>query len=155
MRISRLARGVAVSAAAALSVAGLVSSATAEDSRQLVELPAMMQEHMLANMRDHLRALDEILAYLSEGNVDEAGKIAENRLGMSSLETHGAAHLAQYMPEGMAAAGTEMHHAASRFVIAAQNAELNPGLDAQREVYEALHEVTAACNACHLSYRIR
>jgi len=127
----------------------------AEDSRELVEMPAMMQEHMLANMRDHLKALDEILGYLAQGDVDEAGKIAESRLGMSSLELHGAAHLAKFMPDGMAAAGTEMHRAASRFVIAAQDAEFAPGKEAQHAVYGALQEVTSACNACHQAYRIR
>lgn len=128
---------------------------SADDTREFVDMPAMMQEHLLANMRDHLRALDEILGFLAEGNVDEAGKIAEGRLGMSSLEAHGAAHLAPFMPEGMVAAGTEMHRAASRFVIAAQNAELAPGKEAQHEVYGALQAVTSACNACHQSYRIR
>jgi hypothetical protein len=127
----------------------------AEDSRELVEMPAMMQEHMLANMRDHLKALDEILGSLAQGDVDEAGKIAESRLGMSSLELHGASHIAKFMPDAMAAAGTEMHRAASRFVIAAQDAEFAPGKEAQHAVYGALQEVTSACNACHQAYRIR
>ena len=130
-------------------------SAAAEDARELVEMPAMMQEHMLANMRDHLKALDEILGYLAEGNVDDAGKIAESRLGMSSLDLHGASHIAKFMPDAMAAAGTDMHRAASRFVIVAQDAEFAPGKDAQRMVYGALQEVTSACNACHQAYRVR
>jgi len=128
---------------------------SAEDERELVEMPAMMQEHMLANMRDHLRAIDEILGHLANGEVDNAGKVAESRLGMSSLETHGASHMAKFMPEGMARAGTEMHRAASRFVIVAQDAELAPGREAQHEIYRALQAVTSACNACHQAYRIR
>lgn len=127
----------------------------ADDSRKLVEMPAMMQEHLLANMRDHLRALEEILGFLAQGNVDEAGKVAESRLGMSSLDAHGASHMAQFMPEGMTAAGTEMHRAASRFVIVAQNAELASVQEAQHEVFGALQAITSACNACHQSYRIR
>jgi hypothetical protein len=115
----------------------------------------MMQDHMLANMRDHLRALDEILGELAEGNVDAASEIAEARLGMSSLSLHGAEHLAQFMPKEMGAIGTQMHRAASRFVIAAQNAEMNPGLEAQHKVYRALQEITENCNACHQGYRIR
>ncbi len=126
-----------------------------EDSRELVEMPRMMQQHMLANMRDHLVALDEILGFLAEGNVNAAGKIAESRLGMSSLDLHGASHIAKFMPDAMADAGTEMHRAASRFVITAQDAELAPGKDAQHAVYGALQEVTSACNACHQAYRIR
>ena len=126
-----------------------------EDTRELVEMPAAMQEHMLANMRDHLRALDEILGYLAQGDVGEAGRVAESRLGMSSLDLHGASHIAKFMPDGMAAAGTEMHRAASRFVITAQDAELAPGREAQHEVYGALQAVTSACNACHQAYKIR
>lgn len=128
---------------------------TQDDTRELVEMPAMMQEHMLANMRDHLVALDEILGFLAEGNVNDAGKIAESRLGMSSLELHGASHIATFMPDAMAAAGTEMHRAASRFVIVAQDAELAPGKEAQHAVYGALQDVTSACNACHQAYQIR
>jgi hypothetical protein len=55
---------------------------------------------------------------------DIAAKIAESRLGMSSLSLHGAAEIAKYMPQGMQNAGTAMHHAASRFAIAAQDAAL-------------------------------
>jgi len=131
------------------------SSAKAEDSRQLVKFPPMMQQHMLANMRDHLLALDEILSALAEGDTDTAAKIAEKRLGMSAMGAHGAAHMAPFMPEGMAKLGTQMHHAASRFVIAAGNAELEPGVEAQRKVYKALQAVTENCNGCHQGYRVR
>jgi len=126
-----------------------------EDDRELVKLPPMMQEHMLANMRDHLVALDEMLGELAEGNINRAVVIAEKRLGMSSLSLHGAEHLGKFMPEAMGAIGTQMHHAASRFVIVAQDAELNPSKASQRKVYKALQEITENCNACHRAYRIR
>jgi len=129
--------------------------AAAEDERELVELPAMMQEHMLGNMRDHLAALDGMLAALAGGDTDAAAEIAENRLGMSSLASHGAAHMAPFMPETMREMGTAMHRAASRFGIIARDAELDPGSEAQRKVYAALQEITGMCNACHQAYRIR
>ncbi len=132
-----------------------VAPAMAEDSREMVKMPAMMAEHMLGNMRDHLRALDEIMGELALGNADRAAKIAENRLGMSSLDDHGAAHIAKFMPEGMKAAGTAMHRAASRFGIAVKNAELAPGGEAQRRVYKALQDITGTCVACHQGYRVR
>lgn len=124
------------------------SLAWAGDNRQLVELPEMMQEHMLANMRDHLMAIDEILGHLAAENMGKAAEVAENRLGMSSLGTHGAGHMARFMPEQMQAAGTAMHHAASRFALKAEEGELLPA-------YRALKEVTASCVACHSGYRIR
>lgn len=126
-----------------------------QDSRELVKLPPMMQDHMLANMRDHLVALDEMLSALADGKADEAVKVAETRLGMSSLSRHGAAHLGKFMPEEMGAIGMQMHRAASRFAIVARDAELKPGLDGQRQVYKALQEITENCNACHRAYRIR
>ena len=119
-----------------------------EDNRQLVQLPEMMQQHMLTNMRDHLTTLNEIMLDISNDKLDEAAEIAETRLGMSSLEAHGASHMAKYMPEGMRNAGTGMHKAASRFARIAQEGEALPA-------YKALAEVTSACVACHAGYRIR
>ena len=119
-----------------------------EDSRQLVELPEMMQLHMMSNMRDHLVAINEILITMANDQLDQAAEVAESRLGMSSLESHGASHMSRFMPEGMRQAGTSMHRAASRFALRAQEGEALPA-------YSALAEVTSACVACHTNYRIR
>jgi cytochrome c556 len=85
---------------------------------------------------------------MAAGDLDAASQIAESRLGMSSLEAHGAAHMAKFMPEGMQAAGTNMHRAASRFALKAQEGD-------PLSAYKALSEVTASCVACHSAYRIR
>ena len=124
------------------------ASAADNDARQLVQLPKMMQEHMMSNMRDHLLAINEILSYMGNGDLDMAAEVAEQRLGMSSLELHGASHMAKFMPEGMSQAGINMHRAASRFALKAQEGELLPAL-------KAFSEVTSACVACHTAYRIR
>jgi cell division protein FtsL len=119
-----------------------------EDARQLVDLPEMMQQHMMSNMRDHLAALNEILSDMAHGDLDKAEEIAESRLGMSSLELHEASHMAKFMPPGMRQAGINMHKAASRFALKAQEGEALPA-------YSALADVTSACVACHSGYRIR
>ena len=124
----------------------------AEDARQWVELPAMMQGHMLGNMRDHLLVLSEIQTALAAGAFDAAGQVAERRLGMSSLAAHGAAHMAAHMPEEMQAIGTEMHRAASRFAVVAEESGVDD--DGLRAI-GALAEVTRQCVACHAAYRIR
>jgi len=108
----------------------------------------MMQQHMMTNMRDHLAAINEILVYLGNDNLDKAAETAEYRLGMSSLESHGASHMARFMPEGMRQAGTAMHGAASRFALKAQEGEVFAA-------YKALSDITSACVACHSAYRIR
>ena len=137
------------SLALAVLVTSLFSNSEASnDTRVLVDLPSMMQEHMLSNMRDHLSAINEILIYLGRGELEKAAETAEFRLGMSSLESHGASHMAKFMPEGMRQAGTAMHRAASRFALKAQEGEVSAA-------YDALSEITSACVACHSGYRIK
>ena len=99
-----------------------------------------------------LAALNEILAALAAGAFDKASDVAEQRLGMSSLAAHGAAHMAPYMPKGMQDNGTAMHRAASRFARAAQEAAFER--DTARAL-GALGEVTSLCVACHSGYRLR
>jgi hypothetical protein len=117
-----------------------------EDKRVFVEMPKMMQEHQLANMRDHLMAINEILTEMGKGELDKAADIAEARLGMSSLGSHGASHMGKIMPKEMGAIGTSMHKAASRFALKAQEGDALPA-------YKALQEITAACVACHAGYK--
>lgn len=128
------------------------SAPRAPDARQFVKFPAAMVEHTLANMRDHLLALQEIQFHLGMGHTDIAAKIAETRLGMSSLGLHGAAEVAKYMPQGMHDAGTAMHRAASRFAIAAQEAGVTGDL---KPVFAGLAEITAQCVGCHAGYRLK
>jgi hypothetical protein len=124
------------------------NSPASSDARILVELPEMMQQHMLANMRDHLAAINEILIYLGNDDLESAAETAEYRLGMSSLESHGASQMARFMPEEMRQAGTTMHPAASRFALKAQEGDVF-------EAYRALSYITSACVACHSAYRVR
>jgi len=124
------------------------TSMASNDTRTLVELPQMMQQHMLSNMRDHLAAINDILLYLGNGELDKAADTAESRLGMSSLESHGASHMAGFMPEGMRQIGTSMHRAASRFALQAQEGDV-------LSAYRAVTEITSACVTCHSAYRVK
>lgn len=127
-------------------------TAPSADSRVLVNFPAELTAHTLANMRDHLLALQEINDALARGDNDKAAKIAEERLGMTSLKAHGAHEVAKYMPQGMQDAGTLMHRSASRFAIEAQNAGVTGNL---KSALAALGEVMSACNGCHAGYRLK
>jgi len=120
----------------------------AKDTRMFVKLPEMMQQHMMANMRQHLESINEILYLMSNNKLDKAADIAEQRLGMTSLNSHNASHMAKFMPKGMRQAGTSMHKSASRFALKAQEGDLNGA-------YKILGEVTSSCVACHAGYRIR
>ena len=140
--------------AAILLIVGAGAS-QAQDARELVRLPEPMQEHMLGNMRDHLVTLNEIIGDVADGKYDAASKLAEQRLGMSSLGLHGAAHMAPFMPQPMQDIGTSMHGAASRLAIVLQDTSVSPSLDTMRDLNHALHKVTTTCTSCHGGYRIR
>ncbi len=121
------------------------------DGRQLVQFPEPMRLHTIANMRDHLLVLQEIDMALSRNDFDKAASIAEQRLGMSSLELHGAAHIAPYMPQSMQEFGTQMHKAASRFAVEAQDASVTNDV---RPALAALGAIMQQCVACHAAYRL-
>lgn len=122
------------------------------DQRLLVKFPDQMRDHTLANMRDHLATLSGIQEALATGHFDRASELAENRLGMSSLTLHGAHDVARFMPEGMQAAGTAMHHSASRFALAASEASATGDL---RPALAELANVSQTCVACHAGYRLQ
>lgn len=133
-------------------LAASIHVAAEDDGRVAIEMPGMMRAHMLANMRDHLLAIQEIQASLAVGKYDAAADIAEIRLGMSSLQSHGASHMAGFMPKRMQETGTAMHKAASRFAVLAQDAAVTKDLP---RALGALSEVTANCVACHAGYRLK
>jgi hypothetical protein len=154
----RMAMTVAVTGAFALSAPAQehqhsmpAAAAAQTDARQLVQFPEPMRLHTITSMRDHLLALQQIDVALSQGEFDKAAAIAEQRLGMSSLELHGAAHIAPFMPQAMQDAGTQMHRAASRFAIDAQTASVSNDL---RPALASLGTVIQQCVACHAAFRL-
>lgn len=122
-----------------------------DDKRQKVDFPEMMQQHMLTNMRDHLLAISEIQAFMAAAEYDKAANVAEKRLGLSSLNNHGASHMAQMMPKEMQEIGTAMHKAASQFAVSVVDVgatgDVKPALG-------DLSKVTQQCVACHSAYRV-
>ncbi|OJW76524.1 hypothetical protein [Thiobacillus sp. 65-1402] len=121
-------------------------------ARKPLSFPPALKAETLANMRDHLLAIQEITAHLADKQFDAAAEVAETRLGISSLQRHGAHEVARYMPEGMRQIGHGMHQAASRFAVVAQEAgatgDVGPAL-------RALSQVQASCVSCHAAYRLK
>lgn len=121
------------------------------DTRMAVRFPEALRGHTLANMRDHLATLQQIQEALAHAQYDRAAELSERRLGLSSLEAHGAHDVAQFMPAPMQEMGTAMHKAASRFAIAASDAGASGDV---KGALDALSGVTAQCVACHAAYRL-
>ena len=118
------------------------------DTRIALNLPAQMQEHLLGNMRQHLVVINKLLGMLGRDELNEAAELAEGELGMSSLDKHGASHIAKFYPKASAQFGTNMHKAASRF---ARIAEEGDALVA----YRAVGEITENCVGCHATAKVR
>jgi len=134
---------------ALMLLSGLIAGAAlAEESRTPVEFPPPMRAHMLANMRDHLAAISEANTLAAAGRWDEAAEAVETRIGMSSMEAHGAAHMAPLMPPEMRAYGNDMHQAASRLARTLQEADA-------AAVMAGMGDLLERCNACHKAYRLK
>lgn len=120
------------------------------DRRQLVSMPAQAREFMRQDMLSHLVAIDEIIGHLANNKLDAAAKVAETRLGKSTMGKHRGTGMGpgRFMPPAMRNLGWDMHDSASEFARVAIKG------DAQR-AHAALQKVTAACVACHLNYRTR
>jgi hypothetical protein len=62
-----------------LGLAPAVSAQTVPDPRTVVTLPAPVAEAFRAEMRGHMRSLDDVIFELAEGNYDAAAALAEVR----------------------------------------------------------------------------
>lgn len=81
MHLSRFAKDgseIALLAGAQTHQHEMAPLATSQgDARQLVQFPEPMRVHTIANMRDHLLALQEIDMALSKNDFDKAASVAK------------------------------------------------------------------------------
>ena len=128
------------------------TAAVAEDARQLVKLPAPAQEALREEMQGNLVALNDVLSLIAAGKIKEAGEAAETKLGMSAMGKHRDkpfdARPGPHMPPAMHGIGMDGHKAASEFATVAKTGDRDKAL-------ALLPNLTAACVACHFSYRTR
>jgi hypothetical protein len=128
------------------------SAQAADDARILAAMPVAAEANLRSEMRASLLALNEILALVVAGQLREAAAVAERELGVSAMGKHRsqpfAARPGPHMPPAMHAIGLDGHRAASDF------ARIAAGGDREQTI-AALPTLTAACVACHQSYRLR
>jgi hypothetical protein len=120
------------------------------DPRQLVSMPEQARKLMREDMLDHLSALNEIMGYLGENNLEAAADVAETRMGKSSMGKHRATGMGpgRFMPIEMRNLGWGMHESATEFALVAKEGDL-------KNANSALQKVITSCVACHYSYRTR
>lgn len=128
----------------------LVGGADTTDTRQLVEMPEQARQLLRGDMLSHLSALNQIFTYMAENNLKAAANVAENQLGVSAMGKHRGSGMGpgRFMPLEMRQIGWSMHESATQLAQHLIKDELT-------DSYQALQQVTAACVACHYSYRAR
>ena len=130
----------------------LAGVACAEDSRQLAPLPPAAQESLRQEMLDNLLAVNEVLSLIAVGKVEEAGAVAESKLGVSAMGKHRSKPLdarpGAHMPPAMHGIGMEGHQAVSEFAAVAKTGDRDKAL-------ALLPNIATACVGCHFSYRSR
>ena len=67
----------------AMPMGGHHHQADVIDTRTQLDVPAEMKLHQLANMREHVQAIQTILGLIADGNFDEASKVAHSKLGLT------------------------------------------------------------------------
>jgi cytochrome c556 len=120
------------------------ANAASLDRRLPLPLLPHMAEHQRANMRDHLAAVQEIIAAMSQGDFAGVAK-ASARIESSEHMRQMCSHM------GQGAAGfTEMalnfHRTADTIGAAARKKD-------QKEVLTALSTTVSTCVKCHETYR--
>ena len=96
-------------------------SISAGDTRQPLPLPAMMAEHQKQNMREHLAAVQAIIAAIAR---DDMGGVAEAsaRIGYSEAMGQMCEHMGAATP-GFTAMALNFHHTADTIGEAARRGD--------------------------------
>lgn len=114
------------------------------DNRAPVPLSPTMAVHQKRDMRDHLRAVQEITAALGKDDFDAIAASAA-RIGWSEQQAAKCKHMGAGAP-GFAEMGERFHRTADRITAAARRRD-RPG------VVHALDDTLQTCVSCHESFR--
>jgi hypothetical protein len=124
--------------------AAAATSHGAQDARAPVPLTAAMATHQKRDMRDHLRAVQEITAALARDDFDAIATSAA-RIAWSEQQAEKCKHMGAGAP-GFAAVGENFHRTAGQIGAAARHRD-------RSGVVRALDATLQTCVGCHESYR--
>ncbi len=114
-----------------------------EDKRIPLNLPPMMAQHQKAHMREHLKAVNEVVHYIAAKDFAQASKTAQEKLGLTAQMKQ----MCDNMPnETFRTMGIDFHKSADAL------AEVLKTKDADRSL-KALDAVLVKCVGCHEMFR--
>ncbi|HEX2875179.1 MAG TPA: cytochrome c [Polyangiaceae bacterium] len=114
------------------------------DERRPVPLLPMMAQHQKQNMREHLEAVQEVVAAAATGEFDKVA-VAGKRLGYSEQMGRMCEHMGAGAP-GFTEQALGFHHTADAIVTAAEQRD-------GAAVLAALAKTLRACTSCHSTYK--
>ena len=130
----------ALCACASIAVAGEV------DTRTIVPLSAPHRAMVLAEMRQFLSGLEQLMAALSKDDMETVARVAHS-LG-SPMTRHVPADLKQALPEAFRKLGFSVHADFDQIALDAES--LGDGKHTLSQLGEAL----SRCVSCHNAYQI-
>jgi hypothetical protein len=147
---------IPVAVIAAIVAVFVCKTATAnDDPRKFVRLPPDIRAVMLADMRQHINAFDDVLLALSVGDFGSAAVFAEEQMGLGSrwLKPKSTKR-SMVEPWGIWVLGREFRAAASRFSVTLTGLGNDRSPEAYAAALKSLREITLRCRGCHATYRI-
>jgi len=113
------------------------------DSRTSLNLPAPMRVNQLAMMREHLEAVNNIIADIAEGKFDAASKTAHNKLGLTP-EMKKMCNM--FGNDDFRTMGLAFHQSADKLGDVLKTGNMKRSL-------AALHNTMNSCVQCHATFR--
>ncbi len=114
------------------------------DGRRAVPLLPMMANHQKQNMRDHLLAVQQIIAALAADDFAAVEKAA-GRIGFSEQMGQMCTHMGAGAP-GFTETALDFHHTADGIAQAARERD-------REAVLRALSATLQTCTSCHATWR--
>jgi hypothetical protein len=132
------------SAAAAPGAASAAEALDRMDTRAPVPLLPMMANHQKQNMRDHLVAVQEIVAAIATDDFASVERAAR-RIGFSEQMGQTCTHMGAGAP-GFAERALDFHHTADRVSAAARDRD-------RIRVLTELGATLQTCTSCHAAWK--
>jgi hypothetical protein len=114
------------------------------DGRRPVPLLPMMAQHQKQNMREHLEAVQEVVAAAAVSDFNQVA-LAAKRLGFSETMGRMCEHMGAGAP-GFTEQALAFHHTADEIASAARRQD-GPA------VLAALSKTLTACSSCHATFK--
>jgi len=116
---------------------------TSDDTRISLELPPMMKQHQLSNMRGHVEAVRNIIGLIADKEFDKASEVAHSQLGLTEQMKK---MCSMFNNADFRQLGFAFHNSADQLAIVLKTKNTQQSL-------QALNTTMHYCVQCHATFR--